>query len=821
MKKYLTYLLVLAALTSCVDGHDLETPIRQSLVAYVGTRASDTKMTVTEMGTLAGEKDMNENLIRTIDIFFYGKNDVATADARYHRFVKTGVADDNWNGVQNQWELAEIIDESVLTAIFGDSDTEAVVYMIANYYNGTNGNYTSRFSDTESRKSIRGTILSADFDKANNENPGGIKEECFVMEGTNTISKVQSVGSYFVQGEVVLYRAASKVRLATSIPQDVIDNGVKDGNGFVWKPVPADMKTILVGGVNKGVVCAYDNDYVYHYGDSDYSFPTGTDKSIWWSNYGHKMKLNSTTGKYEHEVPFYSYPTKDWKATTENEAYMILLLPWKRVTDNKYVNTYYQIPIAQKWVDPEYRLKSNRYYRMEVEVSIMGSFSTEDLVELTNNSYIILDWCDASVSQTNFEVNMSQTSYLALEKSDVEMNNVSSASIPYASSHPVTAEFTKLEFYSYYESYTTGGWWPSTVVIDRMRRVVYERNKDIEGNLLDTWTRKVYDISDYSVSDNHEITDYEDTDAGNPFTSNGSYGGFPFGGYSLTTDNGVVALNHDIPSSQFVWAKITAEVTNPAVAEAEVISFTQYPGIYIEGQKSNGYVFANGYANNNNNNRVAYDDIENRTHHIGNLYQRNQISGSGNNNNRNIYTIHISSFSDDTYILGDPRTVSPVSLANLSGTNGKYYPTKSDYSSSNLSPEDDTENMISPEFMIASSYGTVSSSYYMTYDQAKKRCAAYQENGYPAGRWRMPTAAEVKYIMTLSAQEKIPSLFNLGRNDGEGYWCANGKIQGDSSALPVLGTNTQTTSVRCVYDTWFWGSEPYTENATTWLGYQY
>ena len=130
-----------------------------------------------------------------------------------------------------------------------------------------------------------------------------------------------------------------------------------------------------------------------------------------------------------------------------------------------------------------------------------------------------------------------------------------------------------------------------------------------------------------------------------------------------------------------------------------------------------------------------------------------------------------------------------------------------------------TRNTIAPKLIIASSYGVVGGNYFFDQKTAEKRCAAYQENGYPAGRWRVPTLAEITFMMTLSNMGFIPSLYNLGQNDEEGYWCANGKVSGDSNRLPYLSDDTQDTAVRCVYDAWYWGEEPYQEGATTWLGF--
>ena len=103
------------------------------------------------------------------------------------------------------------------------------------------------------------------------------------------------------------------------------------------------------------------------------------------------------------------------------------------------------------------------------------------------------------------------------------------------------------------------------------------------------------------------------------------------------------------------------------------------------------------------------------------------------------------------------------------------------------------------------------------------RCALYQEGGYPAGRWRLPTYSEVEFIMGLSTQGKIPTLFNMSTpNDFEGYWCANGKVVLDNNVVkletPGNYTNSGPTAPRCVYDLWYWGDEHSTYETTWHLG---
>ena len=106
--------------------------------------------------------------------------------------------------------------------------------------------------------------------------------------------------------------------------------------------------------------------------------------------------------------------------------------------------------------------------------------------------------------------------------------------------------------------------------------------------------------------------------------------------------------------------------------------------------------------------------------------------------------------------------------------------------------------MISPQFMVASSYGVCSTE--ANLDNSEKRCATYQEDGYPAGRWRVPTQAEVEYIIQLSNWNIIPVLFNNNTD----YWSANGTVTFNGTSFNYGSSNTW---VRCVYDTWYWGTD--------------
>jgi hypothetical protein len=123
------------------------------------------------------------------------------------------------------------------------------------------------------------------------------------------------------------------------------------------------------------------------------------------------------------------------------------------------------------------------------------------------------------------------------------------------------------------------------------------------------------------------------------------------------------------------------------------------------------------------------------------------------------------------------------------------------------------DNIISPSFKFESSYGAPIST--VNFDVAQKRCATYQEAGYPAGRWRLPTLAEIAFILNLQREGVIKAMFGTNTS---GYWTCTGSKIGNN----ISGTNTNdytpsfsNTSnalcfARCVYDLWYWGDKQVT-----------
>lgn len=264
-------------------------------------------------------------------------------------------------------------------------------------------------------------------------------------------------------------------------------------------------------------------------------------------------------------------------------------------------------------------------------------------------------------------------------------------------------------------------------------------------------------------------------------------------GFLLSWNNDELIFTHTVTTEDYVPYTITVEVWNEQGLDA-TWEITQYPAIYIVGD----------YNPNGANNRFVYGKSS------GSVYDddNNSLGGVNNplvnatNKNLNQYTIYITSFdiAGSNYAIGDPRfsTVDNLDFLNKEinrETLSYYYPTR----------KDDVQNVIAPAFKIASSWGVVDKSS-LTYETAKRRCASYQENGYPAGRWRVPTEAEIQYIVSLSDRGVIPVLF------GGDYYASSGRYyDNESSPAGFRDDSRGGHAVRCVYDVWYWGNEKMSE----------
>lgn len=493
---------------------------------------------------------------------------------------------------------------------------------------------------------------------------------------------------------------------------------------------------------------------------------------------------NITSNKVFH---YYTYPI-DLDEGDDNQPYLKLVLPWygyKNYVDAEHPGTLYkQKEVYYKIALPRAGVKEpNKLYEYTATVDIVDN---EKEVEIRGYRYMVKDW----LSNDAISANVAAGRYISLDipKDEYDMYT-DKLDITFVSSGTVVAQVIEI-YQENYSQPTMGKDYfmqnDAVTASTALKTAKGLTNADIEG-----WVT-IPDETSY-LEINHEMDNR----------------------LMVTNQQGIQVKNTAFDMAPYVYkVRLHLEEAGTDTSFDRIITITQYPALYVTSRESNGYAWVNNYSNQGDSqqNRRCWDDrgTNNNNYRLGNFYYRQgTLDGSGEDNeNPNLYMITASILSDESYILGDPRSHTVNNLSNLSGLTN-YRPTETN----------GTQNVIAPKFIVASSYGAVASSYYFNQTVAEKRCAAYQESGYPAGRWRVPTFAEIEFMVTLSRMNFIPSLFTFSPNDDVGYWCANGKAVGNSSGLPTLDpNNTTNTAVRCVYDAWYWGEEPVQERMTS-FGY--
>ena len=765
----------------------------------------------------------NENRIKRIDFFIFPSNmgeDGKMVGTTEYVYKGSIVPEDG--GLAGQYETT--FAPGILNEIFPDGATKAVVFAVANYVDkfgaAVESPNTTIPETAKTWEDLHALEVGETFFKdggpgfglrwprvmqpspysvtTEDENGKEVTETVtddlfFVMTGEAEI-ELSTSGSYAVDAEIPLKRLASKVTVNFTY-EPVVEE--KTSGNIYWVPQPGDEETrVYLSNAIEHTTLGGPLDQTKHslvadsWETATKSLGDGTRDIFEYSyDYMNDIAADKNGKKIAH---YYTYPIQMEKGD-DNQTYLKLVLPWygyrwvgagdaPETVDPtasgwqmyKQKEVYYKIVLPSSSIN-----EGNRIYEFSVTVNIIGS---DKEVKIIGEEYVVKDW----ITKAEVSANVATGRFISLEiprdefdmyVDELDINFVSSGKVipiveeiyqwNYSNATPYQDYF--MQNNAVPESASTGG---QNSLLNR---------KGITAAQILNWVT-IPENSSY-LKINHVMDN------------------------TMLNEDGT--KNPAFDMAPYVYkVRLHLEAAGSDTSFDRNITITQYPSLYVTSRVSNGYVFVNktGYDG------VAYDDATGyeRTD-LGDIGTRpSSLDGTEQNSNPNNYTITTSMISGSNYILGDPRSATVDNLTYLGLTN--YRPTA----------VTGTENTIAPKFIVASSYGKMSQSHWFDLDAAVKRCAAYQENGYPAGRWRVPTFAEIEYMVTLSRMNFIPSLYNFSRNDYTGYWSANGKAIGNASGLPELDTdyNYIDTAVRCVYDAWYWGEEPYQEGATTWLGFQ-
>ena len=787
--------IVLAALTfaavSCQMNPEFEAPDAQDQ----GLTLRFTSVGLSTKAEVPGVS--NENLIKQIDYFFFPVNAEGEVDDDTEYAYKGHFTPED-DGLAGSYDTT--FETGVLSKIFPDGATEAMVFAVANYVDkyGDNNDIESPVTtlpeNVKTWKDLHELEVGPTF-FYDDQDPDFLlrwphvltpesEDLFFVMTGEKVVEL--KTGAYAVNEIIPLERLVSKVTVEFTY-QNYTETKL-NGEKIYWVPQPSGKETrvylsnaiehtTLGGPLSRTLVADSEATATKPLGD-------GT-RDIFEYAYNYMNDITTTNPDTGNKVAhFYTYPIQ-MEQGDDNQPHLKLVLPWYGYkwrgsgdapaqvdTTNTNWILYKQTEVYYKIALPDTTISQpNRIYQYAVTVNTIGS---DKDVEITGYDYVVKDW----LSGDEVSSNVATGRYISLDipKDEYDMY-VDDIEISFVSSGKVTAYIDSIYQFNYSAATTTKDEFMrdnAVVATQAIRTAKGITSGDILG-----WV---------TIPDGASYLKINHTMDNTMMNGNQKNTAFDMAPYVF-----VITLHLDDAGDDHSFDR--------------TVTITQYPSLFVVDRHSDGYVFINGYDYSTNNNHMTYDNRANNNGQLGTIANNHgTLDGTGDNDNPNNYLISASIISSGSYVIGDPRSHTVDNLSNLNLTN--YYP----------SSKTGSENIVAPKFIVSSSYSALASQSAPGKDAAERRCAAYQENGYPAGRWRLPTAAEILFMATLSKYDFIPSLFNFGNTLG--YWTANGKIRGDGSGEPYLDTTSTTgAGVRCVYDAWYWGEEPVQENATTWMGF--
>ena len=755
-----------------------------------------------DMLTRAGSDDTqegvdryNENLISHVDFFFYPGGDTLS-DATYHVRRESGKR-------RSDVIRLEMTSDEVNTLIFPanpDDIRVATVFAVANYPSEIIADGASLAGT--SLPELKALEVSSDF-----VSPVNHRQTDFVMSGLTNLNLNGRTYAVAASGTVELVRYACKMTVGVDVAESV-----QVGNE-VWTPMLSGMEIYLVNGVSDVTLSGEkkSNPTYFSYRNNSLRFAY-TDMQDQLHFYFER------TGNFYNTYPTYMYPQHWTYGSTESpskEPYLKLVVPWVRQADPEHGISgtqrqfYYKIIIPNDR-RPEFKCSfaRNNWYHINIKVSILGSEADEATVPIEGWCYIY-EWQDKDVVVKNAEIGSAR--YLSVDRDSLDLRNISSAvNLGYTSSHQVVIQNLRVTR-PYYGDKTSGG--------------------ALGGTIRKAGAGDIYPENSYYLQ--YDTVQQKRLNGGNPWLKDT--------GTAIEFQH---TLNNNYTDTLFDYSPYDVSFTlrhadRPTDSTfVHTIKLRQYPAVYISYDKNSDntfhYVGKDRYGNKDNwgkkiftsdhwgyvyvdNEQMVRPDIRSET--IDSAYIRYFRDTLGYNHgtkpqdyhwrvvwntsySTEIYRINVTVLpSNSDFVIGDPRSPEVDNLRagwNVGPTvdGGEralqwYYPAENSAR---------TINMMAPAYRISSKCGGIEFGD-LTLDQAKWRCASYQEDGFPAGRWRLPTQGEIHFVATLCANKSLSAIFSANGT----YWSANGGVKLNNGS--VQNVNPSTALLRCVYDSWYWGEE--------------
>ena len=690
----------------------------------------------------AGEDALNENRISTVDIFLF-KNDGSLNEGGYaHADVTTSD------------EVVYLYKGSDWLNNFSGQEGPYTVYALANYKGDAQLRNVLSLDDLKA-------VVAKDEDVVKWEGMGGYTEKTFLMDGKKTVTyaelqSAQGSGQPYI-ANVPVSRAAVKIELTLNFSEDWAKKFMATGLEAQLSNYASITPVLAEGNPLDGDQRGLSN------------YPGLSGEAV--DNFSSDPVFYRPTGTYSgSKIRFYTYVNR-WDDFINNETMLLIDLPG-RYDENRQPGTdnpnaevlthnFYKVPIINNAERQEFQ--RNTFYQITATVDMKGTETVDVPVELTNVQFKTAPWDDDVINVGEGDT----PSYLVLSESHVDIRNAD--------------EYDELEFYSSspITSVTIEGFSDQAAATAAGVDFIYPG----DGTTIP---------GAFFVNKDNERTSVS---LSNPtFTQNAT--------------NGIISLVSPNPMN-VTKRYITLKVTNQDKISKYVV-VEQYPLEYI--QPIQGYYsyrddFWSGQG------ELAFDASGTFTTRVE-VRQTNSIFGTSteiinpsiknsnsyfsskvfNETNEQIYQYRVEMLTDvddpgwswgswttgawgvqtrngihNNCELGfsmfssDDNDNPMMYFITITQTSGSYkiaHPLREEINfGTEQSPNvqsvavktEENDNLVSPQFMLASQLGTTSSNAGWTY--AREHCANYVET-YKIGNqvyhlddWRLPTSAEIEVII--------------------------------------------------------------------------
>ena len=648
--------------------------------------------------------------------------------------------------------------------------------------------------------------------------------------------------------DIGLTRIASKLALNFTIPASV--PGSMTGENEKWTPVLKDLRAYYVNALNNRSTvnatpvkrsaipeAAVDN---YQY----LSYPTNYPISPNPLTVTDPLTITDPDYKYEFSIgDVYTYP-QTWKGGENGEPYFKIQITWWSNVRGT-ANFYYKICVPKPATDGTVTIDRNTCYVVDVNLDVIDT--ENEYVVVDPAKYTVHEW---AVNEWKGGSGMAAARFFDVPKREFILYSDEPVDIPFSSNSAVSAIFTEVS-YHFYGSTNGTHYHFRYPVADSVYQMTLPQDKDSDNQSLNVNkyngqpTDAAKDLNEYKlepfakyVKFTHKLTDVftirtikvllkneegrtaEVTIIQHPaieITTINSKNAFLDGYYNLGTkdvcdaDGNLTGYKHHPTGNAYMphidyWRSGT----------------TWTP---TSGNSGNGSLYSGGSTS------VRADH-----------FFLTVVSVSAFNEENNKYKVRAGgndgAIATKSYRLGDPRVPASKHYKSTtsSGTTPRFvlkpylYSDKAKRTASGTEYQDaadstraweeplkiliasqngDDQNIIAPRLLVSSHMNITGGVPWNNSDGTGivQRCAMYQEAGYPAGRWRLPTEAEFAFMMKLQSDGTLPGLFAADCY----YRVADGTrihIGTGDNIYPYTASNSGTVYIRMVYDLWYWGDEP-------------